>query len=70
MCVCAADRGVSDLDDGGGGGGSGVCCLGVCCVGDKRFHPRQTWEDVVVVVVSAEVDSRQDGVFTVLASVS
>lgn len=66
--MCAVDRGVSDPDDGCGGGG--VCCLGVCCVGDKRFHPRQTWEDVVVVIVSAEVDSLQDGVFTVLASVS
>lgn len=72
--VCAVDRGVSDLD-GGGGGGGGVCRLGVCDVRSKKFHPRQTWEDVVVVVVvadvpSAEVDSRQDGVLAVLASVS
>jgi hypothetical protein len=56
--VCPVDRGVSDLDDGGGGG---VWCVGVCRVGNNKSHPRQTREDVVVVV--AEVNSRQNVVW-------
>lgn len=50
MCVCAVDRGVSDLD-GGGGGGDGVWVCAVLVARDSiRGNLEET--DVVVVVVA------------------